>query len=132
MVDLAVRLALQAVENRVHLEPVLRVSVRSKTLPHRAPGWRSAGVKITQRLNRPVAIGTVRVPVSIQISDRKIMARWLTRCSRPRHGGVFDFSMDYTLRAIGQSPTRNALVSENFDATAKACPIASRITVLCR
>ena len=47
------------------------------TLTHRAPGpRRSAEVEITQRLNRTVAIGTVRVPVSIQISDRKIMARW--------------------------------------------------------
>jgi hypothetical protein len=32
--------------------------------------------KTAKRLNRTVAIGTVRVPVSIQISDRKIMARW--------------------------------------------------------
>src|SRR5260370_29937984 len=46
---LAVRLALQAVENRVHLsEPVLRVSV-SLSLTHRAPGpRRSAGGEITR------------------------------------------------------------------------------------
>ena len=41
------------------------------------------------------------------------MARWARRCSRPRDDGrVFDFSMGSTFRAIGQSPTRNALVSE--------------------
>ena len=46
---LAVRLALQAVENRVHLsEPVLRGSVSLYTT-HRAPGpRRSAGVEITR------------------------------------------------------------------------------------
>ena len=112
---LAVRLALQAVANRVHLaEPVLRVSVSLYTNP---PGaWPRGGPtrgRSLERLSRTVAIGTVRVPVSIQISDRKIMTRWASRCSRPRDDGrVFDFSMGSTFRAIGQSPTRNALVSE--------------------
>ena len=76
--DWAVRLALQAVENRVYLsEPVLRVSVSLYTNPpeRRARGG-PPGSRSLERLNRTVAIGTVRVPVSIQISDRKIMARW--------------------------------------------------------
>jgi hypothetical protein len=69
--DWAVRLALQAVENRVYLsEPVLRVSVSLYTNPP------SAGPEVVrrvsrslERLSRTVAIGTVRVPVSMQISD---------------------------------------------------------------
>jgi hypothetical protein len=74
----------QAVENRVHLsEPVLRVSVSLYTNTERRARGGPLGSRSLERLSRTVAIGTVRVPVSIQISDRKIMARWARRCSRP-------------------------------------------------
>ena len=88
-------------------------SVYTLTHPSAGPEAVRRGSRSLERLSRTVAIGTVRVPVSIQISDRKIMARCARRCSRPRDDGrVFDFSMGSTFRAIGQSPTRNALVSE--------------------
>ena len=65
----------------------------------RNPHMRRAYARVEiPRTSEPNAIGTVRVPVSIQISDRKIMARWARRCSRPRDDGrVFDFSHRATI-----------------------------------
>ena len=108
------RLALQAVENRDRLsEPVLGVSVT-----HRAPcPRRSAGVEIS-RTSEPN--GGNRNGQGSRLhknSDRKITARWLRRCSRPGRVRMIpefcNFSMGSAFRAIGQSPTRNALVTEN-------------------
>ena len=115
---LAVRLALQAVENRVYLsEPVLRVSV-SLYITHRAPGpRRSAGVEIT-RTSEPHGGNRKGQGSGLhKISDRKIVARWLRRCSQPgRVRMILEFcvfSMGSAFRAIGRSPTRNAQMNEN-------------------
>ena len=111
--QLAVRLALQAVENRVHLsEPVLRVSVSLYTNP-RAPGpRRSTGVEIT-RTSEPNGRNqrqSARLDTNFRPQNHGAVGYDVARDHDD--GRVFDFSMGSTFRAIGQSPARNALVSE--------------------
>ena len=88
---------------------------------------RSAGVEIT-RTSEPNGRNRNGQSARLDTNFRsQIMARWARRCSRPRDDGrVFDFSMGSTFRAIGQSPTRNALVSEiRRDCTRRCTPDAT-------
>jgi hypothetical protein len=75
----------------------------------------------------PESVGTLSLPVgthsgcsdSRRISDRKIEARFPGRLSRTRvrRGMIedyYDFPMDSDFRAVGQSPTRAAIVAANW------------------
>jgi hypothetical protein len=78
---------------------------------------RSAGVEITRTSEPNGGNRNGQGSRLHKISDRKITARWLRRCSRPGRVRMIpefcNFSMGSAFRAIGQSPTRNALVTEN-------------------
>ena len=84
------------------------------TLTHRAPGpRRSAGVEIT-RTSEPNGRNrngqSARLDTNFRPQNYGAVSK--TLLGDHDDGRVFDFSMGSTFRAIGQSPTRNALVSE--------------------
>jgi len=113
--DWAVRLALQAVENRVYLsEPVLRVSVSLYTNPpeRRARGG-PPGVEIT-RTSEPNGRNrngqSARLDTNFRPQNYGAVGKTLLATTMMAE--FCNFSMGSTFRAIGQSPTRNALVSE--------------------
>jgi len=84
------------------------------TLTHRAPGpRRSAGVEIT-RTSEPNGRNrngqSARLDTNFRPQNYGAMGK--TLLATTMDGRVFDFSMGSTFRAIRQSPTRTALVSE--------------------